>query len=122
MAFLYLLHFINIINHTKEKNIAILSKNNIIIYDKLINDELTGRLLYHGLIINYVNGLHKYQISDNNFNYIFLNTNKKDSIKLIVENSTIFFINKHKNIKIEIGSMNTYEQFPKVYNDLELYF
>jgi hypothetical protein len=122
MPFLYLLNFINIINVTSYKKIAILSKNNIIQLDKLVNDEQTGRLMYHGLIIDYCNGLHKYEISDTTFNYIITNANKKEIIKIIVEKNSIFFMNKNKNIKKEIANMNYNIQSPITYNDIQLYF
>ncbi len=120
MPFLYLLNFINII-YSSRKNIAILSKNNNITYDKIIQDELTDRLNFQGFIIDYINGVHKYEISDENFNFILTNQNRKEKIKIFLENNHIYFLNINRNIKQHIGNISYNIEFPINYNDIDIY-
>ena len=118
MPILYLLHFIKINNYNPPKKLAILCRKNMRVFDKLINDELTGQLLYHGLIIDYVNGLNQYVISDENYNYIISNHTNKDKIQFILKNNSIYFYNKQKNVIKEIANLHYDLDVSNIYNDI----
>jgi hypothetical protein len=121
MPFLYLLNFINIINLRKNKNIAIIIKDENNILNQIIQDQQTDRLLYHGFIIDYIKGSHIYEISYEDFNFIVSNQYKNDIINIIVENNSIYFLNKNKNIKKEIYSMNITRKYPIKYTNVDIY-
>jgi len=121
MPFLYTFNYINVINITNNINLAILCKNDNYILNKLIIDEQTSRLNYHGLIEDYVKGLNKYEISYENFNFIVTNHYKKDIINIIFENNSIYYKNINKNSKIEIFNNNIYIENPIIYTDVDIY-
>jgi hypothetical protein len=121
MPFLYIFNYINIINITNNINLAILSKTDNYILNKLIQNEQTSRLNYHGLIEDYVKGLNKYEISYEKFNFIMSNYYKKDIINIIFENNSIYYTNINKNIKIEIFNSNIYMENTIIYTDVDIY-
>lgn len=121
MPFLYIFNYINLMYLKNNINLAILCKSDNYILNKFIQNELTSRLNYHGLIEDYVKGLNKYEISYEKFNFIVTNHSKKDIINIIFENNSIYYTNININIKIEIFNSNIYMENPIIYTDVDIY-